>query len=337
MAESRKTVCGKCHKNINLTNKKCILCDGNCKMSFHLSCSKISTKEFKEYSENNDKLWFCQICKTKRDRRKSSILSQIISSESESEDNDQVNQVNESEDNNIIEKNVNSQKNNENINLKDIYDIVKQLLTDFNDLKLSFESLKSRIKEVNADNIELLRENIDLKDRINIIECNMHKQKQYSLRNNFEISGVPVKENENLKQIVNQIINIDNDNIIMSDSNIEIIYRKHENENQNKNGFPPIICVKVNNYNVKKSIFQNKKKIIDNLKNKSNKNDLPIYINESLTKHFSYLHKKARDLKRKKKLKYVWVKNGNLFIRETDDKPSVKVLSIEHLIEYEKE
>ncbi|GAB0098442.1 hypothetical protein DMENIID0001_141730 [Sergentomyia squamirostris] len=55
--------------------------------------------------------------------------------------------------------------------------------------------------------------------------------------------------------------------------------------------------------------------------------DKPIYINERLTQYFQLLAKKARDLKRKKVIKFVWTKGGRLFVRKTE---SSNVLRIKH-------
>lgn len=51
----------------------------------------------------------------------------------------------------------------------------------------------------------------------------------------------------------------------------------------------------------------------------------PVYISEQLTKRRQYLSKMARELKRKKKVDFVWISDGDLFIRKNKDSTAVKV------------
>lgn len=213
-----------------------------------------------------------------------------------------------------------------------MYKLLKSLKTEFlefkNNQNIEFNKISEKVDEIKRVNCDLMRENIELKERLNEVEINMNIQNQFSLKNNIEISGVVETENENLTQIVKNIINIDNKEIIC-ENDIENIYRKKFSNN--KSGYPSVICIFLNKNKIKREIINNKKKITEKLNSKSEKNELSIYITESITQYFSYLFKCARDLKRKKKIKYAWFKNGNLFIKEADDKKSVKVLNVSHL------
>lgn len=340
MANSKKLKCGKCHKLININNKKSILCDGDCDSWYHFCCSGLSEKEISEYCKNCDKIWFCNICKIKRDRRRSrhSLPPQRISlSESEPENSDEDSIYNSPTFNNNNHLNIESNhdidnENESNITISDVYKLLKTFKLEFLEFKknesIKFNKLSEKLDEVKRDNCELMRENSELKNRINEIEINMNLQNQFLVKNNIEISGVEEVENENLVEIVKNIINIDN-NQTLCENDIENVYRKKTQNN--KSGYPSVICVCLNKNRIKREIISNKKKITEKINSKRQKNELSVYISESITQYFSYLFKCARDLKRKKKIKYAWFKNGNLFIKEADDKTSVKVLSFSHL------
>lgn len=323
MSEIESSLCGKCHKNINIKNNKWINCDGDCGKCFHHICSGLSGKELKKYSENKDKLWFCDICMLKRERRKSRLNdSQKTSHESKNANK------------NVIIQNKNNKDNSE-INIIDVYNVVQKITNDIIDIKSTLKSLSDRIEEVTRENTDIMRENYELKDKISEIEFNMHLQKQQSLENNFEISGIPEEKNEDLVKKVINIINENSDSKLINENDIDVVYRKKINDKYNKNGYPPKICVRVNKNKVKRSVFENKKLILQKIESAQGETDLSIFINESLSAHFSFLLKQARDLRKKNKIKYAWVKNGSIFIKKTDESKTIKVLSTQHLIEYD--
>lgn len=53
----------------------------------------------------------------------------------------------------------------------------------------------------------------------------------------------------------------------------------------------------------------------------------PIYIDQDLTKRKQDLHKKARLFKKEKQYKFLWVKDGNIYLRKNEES---KPLMISH-------
>jgi len=50
-----------------------------------------------------------------------------------------------------------------------------------------------------------------------------------------------------------------------------------------------------------------------------------IYINEHLTKHNENVAKYARDLRKGKNILYTWVRNGEIYIKEKEDRKSQRI------------
>lgn len=60
-------------------------------------------------------------------------------------------------------------------------------------------------------------------------------------------------------------------------------------------------------------------------------NNRPIYVTEQLSAKQQFIFKKARDLKRAKKIQFAWVKNGNILIRRTAGSKAVNITNITEL------
>lgn len=53
----------------------------------------------------------------------------------------------------------------------------------------------------------------------------------------------------------------------------------------------------------------------------------PLYVNERLTKHYRVLFQKARELSRSYKYKYIWTRDGKIFVRQEDGKARHRIRS----------
>lgn len=73
------------------------------------------------------------------------------------------------------------------------------------------------------------------------------------------------------------------------------------------------------------------RKIIKNLstKNIGMEPDLSIYIRENLTSKSSFLFKQARDFRKQFNFKFVWTKNGQIFLRKNEAEKIINVVNEE--------
>lgn len=323
MATNDKVICEKCKKNLNLRSGKPIVCDGDCKLTFHMVCAGISTKKYDEYISDSTAYWFCDVCKSTRKKR-ISILIDGTSTKSPSAASSKT-PTNATSD---VRKNTNNSSKNDRVCLDDIYKLLQDLQKTVSAIQTDLSTHKDIIKQLTDQNISLRNENDELKHCVNNIESQIDDMKQRKILNNILICGVPTVDNENLGEVVNKIGNaigykVEPDDIIN-------IHRKALPANSNS-GLPPPIVVQFANSAAKSEMMAaNKSKKLDSLiflaEHVHPKR--PIYLNEQLTRHKQFMFKEARQLKREGRIKYAWTRNGEIYVRKSEETPHVRFKNI---------
>ncbi|KAK4882188.1 hypothetical protein RN001_005507 [Aquatica leii] len=171
-----------------------------------------------------------------------------------------------------------------------------------------------KIQDLETKNATLEKENIQLKQTLNDTE-------QYTRRNSLEIVGVPETRNENIISVVQAVgvalgFNLQR-NMIDACHRVGVLSSLYNSR--------PIILKFVSRLD--KEDFLNKRKIKRNLKVRDLNEDIAklsknpdngIYINKLLTQHNCILFAKAKDYKKQHNIKYLWCKNGKIFMRKED-------------------
>lgn len=173
-------------------------------------------------------------------------------------------------------------------------------------MRSALENYKTVTDELTEEVMTLRNDNEQLRTKLHNIESNMDAKKQNELDHNFIINGIKEYENEDLNKIVTEIANIMNVELTESD----IVSATRTATSNVKSGLPKTIIVRLKDKNKRELILKNKKNL------RQTNNDRPIFITEQLTTRRQFILKKARDIKRKKLIEFVWVKNGNIFMRQ---------------------
>lgn len=200
----------------------------------------------------------------------------------------------------------------------------REILNQIKELKKSLEFMSNKFEEIRNENMELKKlvnenniENQKLKERITRLEYIIEKEETEKIENNIAISGIDKQgKNENVKEIVNKVFQGMGINI--KDEHITTICRKG-----NENG--PII-VSLQTREIKEKILE-KRKIIKSIDTNDCqlKGKKQIYINDQLTTYGNQLFYKARQLKKEGKVKYVWTRDGHIYVRKTDTTEKQKI------------
>jgi Baculovirus FP protein len=137
--------------------------------------------------------------------------------------------------------------------------------------------------------------------------------------NDVEIAGVPETQDEDLGDILQKLFA--HAGCSTTISTVKNVFRKKKS----KNGLPGTIVATFGN-------IANKTEFITTTRKKNLSSSIlgsetprPIYINESLTKHNKYLFYLARDLRRKKLVKYAWTDHGHIMVKTDDNTDSVVI------------
>lgn len=187
---------------------------------------------------------------------------------------------------------------------------IAAIKTDIASLKISMDSridsLERRIQviETSQDDTKVLSQ------RVEKLEEELNEKNQWMRANNIEIKGVPLKDRENLFDILEKIGNKIHYPIQKND--INFVVRVPSRENNHK----PIIVSFLNKYKKEDFVaaarsFKTLCTADINLEGTSR-----IYINDHLTMQNKILLSKAKALAKDFDFEYIWVKNSKIFGRK---------------------
>lgn len=334
MANTGRNInCDKCKKNINFRSQKHIYCDGECKKYWHWpNCINVSEEKYNEIVNNVEINYSCKPCKTKR-QEKRNTLNLTLNVPHNIPHNNNSSAISTPTTpligSNITLENIYSEMKNISNTQRKIQDAISAIELTLHDYKIITDNLTQ-------ENVELRNQNAKLNERINSIEYNIDTEKQNLLKNNIIINGIDESEDENIEEIVRQIGNVLT--VHIAASNIKTAMRQQTMNADN--GLGKSIIVEFNDKKTRDDIIKQYKenRKLENKDRISTKKilnnttiDRSIYISEQLTKRKQYLCKVARDMKREKRVEFVWVKDGDVYIRKYSGAPAVKIKTTQQL------
>ena len=217
--------------------------------------------------------------------------------------------------------------------LKDMDSKLKKIEDSQRFLSSKHEDFKKIVDNLMKDNVDLRKQNEAISKRVDQGERNLclarkeiNDLEQYGRREMIEISGVPRSTGENIDSILSAIwrhldVEIDHD------SQIEEAHRISARDTAN-------IIVKFSGRKVRNAVYSKRSALRGitaydlGLSTKKVQN---LYINESLTRQNKELFAAALEFKKQANYKYIWTRNGSIFIRETETSRPIKVHSKEVL------
>ena len=156
-------------------------------------------------------------------------------------------------------------------------------LTDIKKLKNQNQSIIEEFGQINQNVEQIHKQQIENEEQLDRLE-------QYGRRENLELHGIPVKENENTNEIVKEVaksLDINLEDQVISTSH-RLFDHKPRNErepgqaNDKRNQYPPII-VRFSNRDKRNELYSKRWKIKDKLTAKSSCVPPNLTIRENLT------------------------------------------------------
>lgn len=349
MSTTTNILCAGC-KNI-LPKKEFLTCT-KCKSKYDIECSNISQKQFQLMDSLKKSNWMCPECLNKQP--KTGNIHTPIRSATTLEDCDM--SVVDTPSASYVSKRKKpckspqcstSQYTVENVDLTErkLRDIIQQELaltiqnlvsaqlktiTDqitgfcdsinfinaqYEEMKVKLEEKSNLVDQLKSENEHLKSTVKDLSSRLNIVEVHMRE-------NNIEINGIPENRAENLANLVVQLGRTVNHPLTAED-----IHHATRVAQFNKNNEKPrAVVVKLQSARHRDAILAavvqfNKK----NPKEKLNSHHLgiggtskPIYVSEHLTPANKSLHAATRLKAKEKNYRFVWIRNGKIFVRKDE-------------------
>ncbi|XP_061706799.1 uncharacterized protein LOC133517482 [Cydia pomonella] len=238
-------------------------------------------------------------------------------------------------------------------------DIMAQLTSSSADLKEEIRSVLSKTQVLINEQAHMKVELTDLKTRVSSVEdksatlstlqndltaanekienliTENNNNKQFSMLNNVEISGIPLQKGENLNSILCSICNLVGYKMLESD--VDTIYRVRrfvsDPQNSITSARPPAIIVRFTQR-------RRKDELLGAVRARRGLTtadiSLPgpataVYIGDHLTPANKLLLKRARQLKVELNYSFVWTRDCKIFMRKTDTSKVIQIRNIHNL------
>ena len=182
---------------------------------------------------------------------------------------------------------------------------------------------KKEVDDIKSENLCLKETVIELKSIVENAEKSLNNLEQYSRRECIEINGIPSTPEESTDDIVVALARQIGVTITPNDISISHRLKKFTTSQH-----PPTIFAKFINQKIRNKIFENRFKL-----KQANPRKM-IFINESLTKTNRKIFNVCRNFKKANNWKYVWIKQGQTYLKKSDDDNTLKIESIYDLTKY---
>lgn len=216
---------------------------------------------------------------------------------------------------------------------KEIEDQLKKVIDSQAFISKQYDKFSNVIDNIMKDNVQLRKENEQIQKRVDLIEKELKEARretndleQYGRRSMVEISGVPQTPEENTENIVLQISK--HMKLDITHEDIEASHRISTRENAS-------IIVKFNNRKVRDNFYLRrislKGRTTHDLHLAVERQASKVFINESLTRKNKELFSTALQYKKDNNFRYLWTRNGTIFIRKSDQYKPTRITFVEDL------
>lgn len=214
--------------------------------------------------------------------------------------------------------------------LSEVRQEIKIQSTSFN------QTLEERLVEYTKINQAKDIEIAELKASVYQLKQIITTQEQHSIKNELEIIGLPEEDNENLTHLV--LLTSQKVGVKLTETDLDEVTRigpKRSSE-LSKNGdinIPRPIVVKLLRRQKRDELVK-AARIRRNItsENISSKPPQKFFINERLTKTNRELFREARQAAKKNGFRFCWVRHGNIYIKESEGKETIRIHSQEDLV-----
>ncbi|KAL4719885.1 hypothetical protein ACJJTC_004100 [Scirpophaga incertulas] len=213
--------------------------------------------------------------------------------------------------------------------IRDFQESMNFFNKEFHDFKKEYTAQKALVESIKKENEQLKLSNAEMHTKLTMLDQQMRAA-------NLEIHCVPENKHENLTSIVHQLGKAIN--CLPGVSDIQHCSRVAKIDP--KNTRPRNILVKFSNQKrrddfIKSVIEFNKKKKSEDRLNTSHLgmagDKTAIFVSEHLSLENKQLHASARIRAKELGYKYVWVRNGKIFIRKSEETSHICVRNLDTL------
>lgn len=220
--------------------------------------------------------------------------------------------------------------------LKPIKDELFEIKESMNFINTQYEDMKKNNEACKLKILELETKNEELSVTVNDLNLRVNQMEQQSRQNNIELQCVPENKNENLMTIISELGKVVGcqlkDNDILHCSRIAKMNRTSPRA---RSIIVQLASPRLRDQLLAATIKYNKGKSLENKLNSTllgmTGNRTPIFIAEHLSPTNKALHAAARKRAKDTGYKFVWIRNGRVFMRKSDEANYVLVKNMDML------
>ena len=218
------------------------------------------------------------------------------------------------------------------------YDTVIQALQSSKGETLKPVKLDNKYKEI-TDLLEEKRDELAQttgkhEETLYRIECSLDETQQYLRRDCLEVTGVPVRAQDNPNQIVKEIGSLIG--VEIGDSDIATAHRLPDTRKVKNR-----LIVKFLRREKREEVYKKRKNLVGKntshlplVAESNNSVNSKIYINESLTNYRKRLFGRIKEYKRANNVKYLWTSNGKIMFKVNEMSPTQVFITHEEFEDY---
>uniref|UniRef100_A0A8D8Z3Z7 PHD-type domain-containing protein n=1 Tax=Cacopsylla melanoneura TaxID=428564 RepID=A0A8D8Z3Z7_9HEMI len=301
--------CSKCDKIVNAEDLlKCM----NCPLSFHYECAGKTEDNFKKMGRAKTQ-WRCSMCK---DGSGKGETDEVGKKEKERDDRLMT----------AMRKMFQDFTTGINTKLSDFENTLQFNSGKMDDVVTGFNEMKKNFIVIQKKQEELANENLQLKKKVKELAFQMNKMEQRSLDHNIEILGVPdaIEDPQVIVRSLCEKIKVQTpggDTYVVKRATVGV------------SGKPKPVTVEFNSKALRDKIVKEckkaKPKVSDFTKAPLDTQD--VFVNEQLSPFMKQLLFNATKIKKEKRFAFLWVSDGRILLRKTQDSRVTQVHCIEDI------
>ena len=205
---------------------------------------------------------------------------------------------------------------------------MEELKTSVEFMSSKYDEVIERVGNLEKSQIEQEKTFTNLQEENNFLhkvcvsqQQEIHDLQQYTRNRNIEISGIDLRENENLPLILKNLAEK-----LSLPPDFDVMHRLSP---PNRSNAPPKIIVQFLSRTARDKWTQHRNTGIKSAEVVPGGSDSTIYISENLSPFLRDLFFKARKAANRLNYKYCWIKNGKIFMKKADNSRSVKLIRTE--------
>lgn len=328
-----------------------------CPDSYHYTCLNIKKQDFSAFSKEFKETWVCPSCRCREPKRGDNSNTPIRSSATVTPASKTLDNAPSIQHENVTlrSKPRSGSSNCGCLSADIIRDIIREELdrkfnTEIKDIQSKLSHLDESLAFFSAEQvkineerekhksliIKLQNENEQLRTTTRELAHRLHQVEQLSRTNNLEIQCVPEHKTENLYTTVQQLANTIKCPITESD----VQYCSRIAKYNTNSPRPRSILVKFSSRRLRDCFLAGVIKF--NKNNQSNKlntshlgfgdnKNSPVFVTEHLTPQTKSLHAAARQKAKELHYKFIWVRDGKVFLRKSETSNFILVKDTEVL------